>query len=109
MRRTPFAARRNGCPESCLLLRVRNAALSAVGRAQHILAQAEADHDDDDGQGAEEEGEDDDEEEPLLHGLPPDFAVFCRERLAGASRALPQPELPSLCAVFPLVYRLRNG
>ena len=96
-------------PLRALLLRVRNAALSAVGRAQHILAQAEADHDDDDdGQGAaEEEGEDDDEEEPLLHGLPPDFAVFCRERLAGASRVLPQPNSP-LGDVFSSACRLRN-
>ena len=95
-------------PLRALLLRVRNAALSAVGRAQHILAQAEADHDDDDGQGAaEEEGEDDDEEEPLLHGLPPDFAVFCRERLAGASSALPSQNSP-LGDVFSSACRLRN-
>ena len=26
--------------------------------------------------------------EPLLHGLPPDYAVFCRERMAGSSRRL---------------------
>ena len=27
-------------------------------------------------------------EEPLLHGLPPDYAVFCRERMGGSSRRL---------------------